>query len=58
MAIEGSNHDLAKTVISSTTEKNQKLLVLNSLQSANGKDGMTYLRAMENNLSVLREALQ
>ncbi len=61
LVIENSDQKIAKTVIDNTKEKNQKIAVLDSLQSVNTKDiqgGITYLSAMENNLEVLREALQ
>ena len=44
-----------------TKEKNQKVLTLNSMQSVTEdeiKKGITYLAVMEQNLNVLREALQ
>ena len=56
MTIEGTNHKIAETIIANTSRKNQKILVLNSMQ---GKvDGETYLSIMEKNLAVLREALE
>lgn len=56
MTIEGTNHKIAETIIANTLRKNQKILVLNSMQ---GKiDGETYLSIMEKNLAVLREALE
>ncbi len=56
MTIEDTNHKIAETIIANTAAKNQKILVLNSMQ---GKvDGETYLSVMEKNLSVLREALK
>lgn len=56
MTIEGTNHKIAETIIANTAQKNQKILVLNSMQ---GKvDGENYLSIMEKNLEVLREALK
>ena len=56
MTIEGSEKKIAETIIANTAAKNQKILVLNSMQ---GKiDGETYLSVMEKNLEVLREALK
>ncbi len=56
MTIEGSDKKIAETIIANTAAKNQKILVLNSMQ---GKiDGETYLSVMEKNLEVLREALK
>lgn len=56
MTIEGTNHKIAETIIANTAQKNQKILVLNSMQ---GKvDGENYLSIMEKNLEVLKEALE
>lgn len=55
MTIEDTNHKIAETIITNTAAKNQKILVLNSMQ---GKvEGETYLSVMEKNLEVLSEAL-
>lgn len=56
LTIEGANHKIAETIIANTAQKNQRILVLDSMQSK--ADGATYLSIMEKNLSVLREALQ
>ncbi|MDD6056970.1 MAG: metal ABC transporter substrate-binding protein [Clostridiales bacterium] len=61
LTIEGSNQKIADTVINNTTEKNQKVLVLDSLQSitaADVKNGATYFAIMEENLEVLKAALK
>lgn len=61
MTIEGTDHKIAETIIQNTTAKNQTILSLNSLQSATSNDvqnGTSYLSIMENNLSVLKEALK
>jgi len=60
MVTESSDQSIAKTVISETQNKNQKILVLDAVQSvtsADDKNGVTYLSIMENNLNVLKEAL-
>lgn len=61
IVIDGSNQKIAQSVIRETTNKNQSVLVLDSLQSI-GKteidNGTTYLSVMENNLVVLQQALQ
>lgn len=60
LVIDGSDQKIAKTVIDSTTDKDQQILVLDSLQSTRAEDiqaGKTYLGAMEANLEVLRNAL-
>ena len=56
MTIEGSDKKIAETIIANTAAKNQKILVLNSMQGKN--DGETYLSVMAKNLEVLREALK
>ena len=61
LTIEGDNHSIAETVVSSTQEKNQQILVMNSLQSVTEKDiadGESYLGIMTENLEVLKEALK
>ena len=60
MTIEGKDHRIAETVISSTANKDQKLLTLDSMQGTTADDvanGATYLKIMEDNLAVLKEAL-
>ena len=61
LTIEKSDKKIAKTIISNTRNKNQKTLEMDSLQSTTSKDaanGTTYLSVMQNNLNVLKEALQ
>lgn len=51
---------IAETVIANTKEKNQQILVLDSMQSLGSKDaknGTTYLSVMEKNLETLKKAL-
>lgn len=60
MTIEGTNHRIAETIVSNTTEKNQEILSLNSLQSTTSQDlknGTTYISVMEKNLETLKKAL-
>lgn len=60
MTIDGSDQRLAETIVRSTETKQQKILVLDSLQSVSQKelrDGISYLSVMEENLSVLKTAL-
>ena len=60
LTIEGKSHKLAETIVQSTAGKNQKVLTMDSMQSMTSKDaanGATYLSMMEQNLSVLKEAL-
>ena len=60
LTIEGAKHKIAETIVQNTKEKNQKILTMDSMQSMTSKDaanGATYLSVMEQNLSVLKEAL-
>ena len=60
LTIEGAQHKIAETIVQNTIEKNQKVLTIDSMQSTTSKDvanGTTYLSVMEQNLSVLKEAL-
>ena len=60
LVIENSNRDIAKAVIGNTKDKNKKILTMNSMQSINAGDvesGATYIKIMEDNLKVLKEAL-
>ncbi len=58
---ETSDQTLAQTIIQNTAEKNQKILVLDSMQSVTEEQidaGVTYFSVMEDNLDVLCSALQ
>lgn len=60
LVIENSDQKLAQTIINSTKERNQEILVMNSLQSVNSEDmdaGVSYLSIMEENLDVLKAVL-
>lgn len=60
LTIEGAQHRIAQTIVENTTAKNQEVLAMNSMQSTTSKDvekGATYLSVMEQNLSVLKQAL-
>ena len=60
MVTESSDQSIARTVINNTTDKNQRILVLDSVQSVTAAgviNGAAYLSIMENNLAVLKEAL-
>ena len=60
LTIEGKEHRIAETVVENTTAKDQKVLTMDSMQSTTSKDvenGTTYLSVMEQNLSVLKQAL-
>lgn len=60
LKIESSDGKIAQTIKNNTTAKNQKILTMDSLQSATKKEyaaGRTYLKVMQDNLAVLTEAL-
>ena len=61
MTIENSDQKIAKTIRDNTKDKNQEILALDSMQSTTSEDvknGTTYLSVMENNLDVLKKAMQ
>lgn len=61
LAIDGSDEKIAKTIKENTKSKNQKILKLNSMQAVKTEqmeNGFTYLKGMEENLTVLKEALE
>lgn len=61
LTIESSDQKIAQTIIENTQMKEQKILTLDSMQSATSEEaanGVTYLSVMDSNLSVLKEALQ
>lgn len=60
LVTETSDQKIADTIIQSTKEKNQQILVMDSMQSVTVRDvesGETYLSIMESNLEVLKQAL-
>ena len=60
LTIENSDGRIAESIRTNTCTKNQQILVMNSLQSVTKEqllDGITYLKVMRENLSVLSEAL-
>lgn len=60
LTIEGAQHKIAETIVRNTTLKNQAVLAMDSMQSTTSRDvqnGTTYLSVMEQNLSVLKQAL-
>ena len=59
--IEGGDERIAQTVINNTAGRNQKIVVLDSLQSTTAREiaeGISYLSVMEDNLKALTEALK
>lgn len=60
LTIEHPKTRIAETIVQATAAKDQKILVLDSMQGTTASDiqaGMTYLSVMEANLEVLKEAL-
>ena len=61
LTLEGSDHRIAETVVSTATAKGVRILSMDSMQSVTSTDvkkGADYLTIMEKNLAVLKEALQ
>lgn len=59
MKIDGSDGAIARTIAGNTKTGDQKVLLLDSMQSVSGQDmeaGESYLSVMERNLEVLKEA--
>ena len=60
LTIDGSDQKIAKTIIENTANQDAKILTLDSMQSVTDQqidEGVSYLSIMENNLTVLKEAL-
>lgn len=60
LVIDGSDKELAEVIISNTAAKNQQIQAIDSMQSIDAADvesGMTYIKVMEDNLEVLKQAL-
>ena len=57
LVTESSDKRLANTVKAESKTKNQEILVLDSMQGTTLNEGKRYLSIMENNLEVLRKAL-
>ena len=61
LKIESSDGSIANAVKEATTNKNQTILTMDSIQSASTKEykeGRNYLSIMEQNLNVLKEAIK
>ena len=61
LTIESSDQKIADTIISNSKAQDAKILTMDSMQSTTSEDvakGTTYLGVMEENLQVLKEALQ
>ncbi len=60
LTIDNAQHKIADTVIASTKSQNQQILSMNSMQAVTSQqmdEGASYLGIMEQNLEVLRQAL-
>ena len=60
LTIEGKDHKIAQTIVQNTKQKNQKVLTMDSMQATTSddvKNGVTYLSVMEDDLAVLKQAL-
>ncbi len=60
MTIEGNDHKIADTIRENTKTKDQNILTMDSMQSTTSEDvsgGATYLGIMNDNLEVLKKAL-
>lgn len=60
LTIEESDQKIAEIIRENTHGKNQQIQTVNSLQSVTAKeiqDGFTYIKAMQDNLEVLKNAL-
>ena len=61
LTIDGRTNKIAETVIQTSENKDQNILVLDSMQSVSAeavKNGASYLTIMKDNLEVLKQALQ
>lgn len=61
LTLEGTEHKIAETVVSTTKTKNAQILTMDSMQSTTSEDvknGISYISIMEKNLDVLNSALQ
>ena len=60
MTIENNDQKIAQTIRDNTADKDQQILVLDSMQATTSEDvknGVTYLSIMTSNLEVLKQAL-
>lgn len=60
LILENADDSVAKAIVGNSKDRNQKIMTINSAQSVTMEDinnGVTYLSIMQDNLDVLREAL-
>ena len=61
LTIDGTDQRIAETIVRNTRDTAPRILTLDSMQSVSAKDienGTTYLSVMEQDLEVLKQALQ
>lgn len=61
LTIEGRTHQIAETVVKNSRTPDKKILTLNSMQSITAADvaaGASYLAIMQQNLAVIKQAVQ
>ncbi len=61
LTIESGDKKIAETILANSKDKDREILTLDSMQSTTSEDvqnGARYISIMENNLSVLKEALK
>ncbi|MDO5445626.1 MAG: metal ABC transporter substrate-binding protein [Eubacteriales bacterium] len=61
LTLEGTEHKIAETIVSTSQSKSAQILSMDSMQSSTSEDvknGATYLSIMEKNLDVLTDALK
>ena len=61
IVLENSSDKIANTIIKNSKSKNQKILILNSIQSCTQKqiaEGLSYFDVMRENLEVLKKAFE
>ena len=61
LVLEQADRKIAEEIKENTKDKKQEILAMNSLQSVTQKDiadGFTYIQAMQDNLTVLEQALR
>ena len=61
LTIDGSDQKIARTIVQNTAAGNAEILTLDSMQSVTDEQiagGVSYLSIMEENLKVLKKALE
>lgn len=61
LVLENSDQKIAETIIQNTKEKNQEIVVMDSMQGVTADDianGATYLESMKKNLEVIHQAVE